>query len=181
MKIKLFVLALLIGLICTACSLRDTPLTSQNNPTIEADQAGPASQTPTLIAQAESALIDCFSALNQGEYAKAASLYGGSYELLQSYNPTLDSEDHAALLKAGCEFNGLMCRPIKEVLSVQTSNPNEIYFEVEFANPDGSTFVLGPCCGETEETMPPLSAFMIEVRCQEDGDCQVQDLPPYVP
>lgn len=181
MKFKLFAIALLIGLICTACSLRDTTLTSQSNPTIDADQAGAASQTPTLIALAESALIDYFSALNQGDYAKAASLYGGSYELLQSYNPTLDSEDYAALLQAGCNFNGLMCLPVREVLSVQTSDPDEFFFKVEFANPDGSTFALGPCCGETEETMPPQSTFMIGVSCQEDGDCQVQDLPPYVP
>ena len=181
MKFKLFAIALLIGLILTACSLRNKPLYTQSSPTIEADQTETASQTPTLIGQAERALIDYFSALNQGDYEKAASLYGDSYDLLQSYNPTLDPEDHAALLQAGCKFNGLMCLPVREVLSVQTSNPDEFFFEIEFANPDGSTFELGPCCGETEETMPPISIFSIGVRCQADGDCQVLDLPPYVP
>lgn len=181
MKKKMIVLALLIPLIGTGCNLVKMPLNPEDNPTMENDPGEIAGQNPTLVTQAEKVLIDYFSALNQGDYSKAVELYGGSYEVLQAYNPTLDPEDHAALLQAGCEFNGLMCLPVREVLSVQTSDPQEFIFEVEFANPDGSTFVLGPCCGETEETTPPQSAFMISVRCQKDGACRVLDLPPYVP
>ena len=126
-------------------------------------------------------MVNFFTALNQGDYSQAAELYDGSYDVLQGYNPTLDPEDQAALLQAGCEFNGLMCLRVREVLSIQAGDPNDFFFEIEFANPDGSTFELGPCCGETEESMPPESVFIIGVRCLEDGTCLVLDLPPYVP
>jgi hypothetical protein len=177
----MIILVLLIPLIGTACNLVNIPFNSEDNPTIENDSVETIGQNPTLMTQAEKVLIDYFSALNQGDYSKAVDHYGGSYEILQEYNPNLEPEDHIALLKAGCELNGLMCLPVQEILSVQTSDPHEFIFEVEYANPDGSVFFLGPCCGETEETMPPISTFMVEVRCQGEGSCQVLDLPPYVP
>jgi len=30
-------------------------------------------------------------------------------------------------------------------------------FQVKFNNPDGSLFILGPCCGASETGMPPVS------------------------
>jgi hypothetical protein len=182
MKHYMIVVILLMPLIIgTACNLANLPPDPEENPISESDQAEDADPTPELLTQAEKMVLDYFSALNQADYAKAVDLYGGPYEILQGYNPTLDPEDHTALLQAGCEFNGLMCLPVREVLSVQTSDNKEFIFDVEFANPDGSAFVLGPCCGETEETMPPQSVFKIGVHCQEEGACQVMDLPPYVP
>ena len=171
MQRKMKFLSLLLPVVCAACSWACNPI----NPAAISDQV------PTLVTNAEDAMKGFFTALNQGDYSQAAERYGGSYDVLQGYNPTLEPEDHAALLQAGCEFNGLMCLKVRETLSIQTGDPHEFFFEVEFANSDGSTFLLGPCCGETEETMPPESVFIIRVRCQEDGTCQVLDLPPYVP
>jgi len=174
MKLKIIVIVISVGLTFTACS-------PDRSPTIEAEQKAISRQGSTLVSLAEKAIIDFFYALHKRDYAKAASLYGGTYELLQDYNPILDPKDHRALLQAGCELNGLMCLPVREVLYFQTSSPQVFLFEVKFTNPDGSTFELGPCCGETEETMPPQSTFMISVRCQDDNACHVLDLPPYVP
>ncbi len=131
--------------------------------------------------QAERTVIEFYRLLNQGYYVEAAVIYGGSYDVLQGYNPDLDPEDKAGLLEAGCRFNGLMCL---EVLSIELDQSNaqgsDIY-HVVFANPDGSPFMLGPCCGETEETMPPISVFPVQVKCEPAGVCRVFDLPPYVP
>ena len=54
-------------------------------------------------------------------------------------------------------------------------------FQVEFNNPDGSLFVLGPCCGATETEMPPVSQFQFTVIRNADGRFVVMNTPPYVP
>jgi hypothetical protein len=54
-------------------------------------------------------------------------------------------------------------------------------FQVEFNNPDGSLFVLGPCCGASETEMPPVSQFEYGVARNADGKFLVMELPPYVP
>ena len=51
-------------------------------------------------------------------------------------------------------------------------------FDVEFTSPDGTLFVQGPCCGETEG--PTFSSFPFRVKKIESGFV-VLDLPPYVP
>jgi hypothetical protein len=157
---------------------------SDQEPTaaLDADNgATPSSQALTLGANAEQALKAFYELLNEGEYDRAVDLYGGSYEVLQGWNPDRDPEDFTGLLQAGCEHNGLMCLAVLNIVSVQTSDDNEFFFEIEFANPDGSLFVRGPCCGATEEEMPPQSTFTAQVVCRDGGSCLVMDLPPYVP
>lgn len=134
-----------------------------------------------LDAQARSALINFHEYLHQGEYDQAAELYGGSYDVLLGYNPTLSEDDKAALLQAACEFNGFICLEILSAELMAGNDGTEIVFKVKFANPDGSEFVLGPCCGASEEEMPPVSTFTAHVLCEDDGSCLVMDLPPYVP
>jgi len=50
-------------------------------------------------------------------------------------------------------------------------------------NPDGSLFVLGPCCWSTETDFPPQSQFEFTVlRVPQTGNIYlVQQLPIYVP
>jgi hypothetical protein len=134
-----------------------------------------------LELMALTALNEFTQSLNQGLYERAVALYGGSYEELAYFNPTIDPDDKAELLRAGCEFNGFMCLAILSSELVQVDNQQEFFFELEFANPDGSLFVLGPCCGADEETMPPVSVFTVQVSCDDEGLCQVLDLPPWVP
>ena len=135
----------------------------------------------TLAQSAQLALTNFFDLLNQGSYDQAVALYGGLYDTLQSYNPSIDPEDKAGLLEAGCRFNGLMCLKVLSATLLHRGDLQNFEFEVAFTNPDGSQFVMGPCCGETVENMPPQSTFFVQVTCENKNSCQVLDLPPYVP
>ena len=178
-KAKIFLL--LIPLMCSACSSRVLTIKPINEVSTELPSAELPGQFAVSAVDPERAMVDFFTYLNQGDYAQASELYGGSYDILQDYNPDLNLDDKTALLKAGCEQNGLMCLAVEEVLSVQTNDQTNFLFEVQFTNRDGSLFILGPCCGADEETMPPVSTFLVGVRCQEGGPCLVMDLPPSVP
>jgi hypothetical protein len=131
--------------------------------------------------QSKAVLIKFFDSLNQGDYEKAVELFGGSYDVLQGYNPDINPSDHTGLLQAGCRFNGLMCLPILDSKLIQVNDQKEFIYEVSFKNPDGTLFELGPCCGASEEIMPTVSNFTIHVVCETWDTCQVIDLPPYVP
>lgn len=134
-----------------------------------------------LEVQAEIALTNFYTYLNQEKYDQAADLYGGSYEVLLGYNPKLSKGDKSELLRAACEFNGFMCLEILSAVLIDVNDLDELVFDVQFANPDGSEFVLGPCCGASEEEMPPVSTFPVHVLCEDEESCMVMDLPPYMP
>jgi hypothetical protein len=74
-----------------------------------------------------------------------------------------------------------MCLKVDQVERLKKPSTNEFIYQVTFINPAGNLFELGPCCGATEEEMPPVSQFEIRVTCSENHSCQVLDLPPYVP
>jgi hypothetical protein len=143
--------------------------------------ASEGGQNITHESQAKAALVEFFTLLSQGEYEKAVELYAGSYEELEYFNPGMDPDDRAGLLAAACEFNGFFCLPVSSVIAIDSGPQQPLLFEVAYANPDGSRFVLGPCCGATEEEMPPQDVFAVRVNCDMEGVCQVLDLPPYVP
>ncbi|MEM5774895.1 MAG: hypothetical protein AAGU05_07815 [Anaerolineaceae bacterium] len=130
---------------------------------------------------AQEALSGYLDALLNGRYQDAAGLYGGSYEVLQGYNPEIDPEDRAALLEAACTFNGFLCLEARNIQLADQPSATEFVYTVEFTNADGSLFVLGPCCGADETTMLPLSVFKFTVQQLEDGTFVVMDLPPYTP
>ena len=130
--------------------------------------------------QAQLDLVTFFEKLNQGNYEDAVSLYGGSFETLQGYNPDVDPEDQATLMKFGCEINGLTCLQVYNA-ELKSQSGGEFIFEVQFRSADGEIFVLGPCCGASEEEMPPVSVFEIRVSCDSESGCKVLDLPPYMP
>src|SRR6185436_20573902 len=107
-------------------------------------------------------------------------LYGGSYEELQNNNPNVDPSDHAKLLENACEINGHNCLPARTAIFKELQGDTYV-FQVEFSNPDGSLFVLGPCCGADETEMPPVSQFEYHVARPADGTFRVMELPPYTP
>ncbi len=141
----------------------------------------PVNDLNPMGAQAKLDLITFFEKLNQGQYEDAVALYGGSYEVLQGYNPDIDPQDKATLMKFGCEFNGLTCMQVYDAVIKSQNSDNEFLFEVRYSNKEGEIFELGPCCGETEEEMPPVLLFDIRVTCDAESNCKVYDLPPYVP
>lgn len=182
MKLRLG-LAFCLMIFLTACNL--VPFNDTGQETAGASEEDVLStgidQNVSNEAQARTAVVDIYNSLNQGDYDQAAGLYGGPYDVLQGYNPGIDPGDRAGLLSAGCEFNGLMCLKVLEMTLIHANEPHKFVFDVTFANPDGSLFILGPCCGATEEEMPPVSGFTVHVACEQEGTCQVLDLPPYVP
>ena len=134
-----------------------------------------ASDAPPELAAAQTALENFLNALADGDYATAAGLYGGDYELLRGYNPTIAPDDHAALLEAACTANGFMClRPAS--MRVEGDDPSGLTFGVTFANADGSYFAFTPPPGAEGQ---PRSIFPLRVVTGPEGP-KVVDLPPYV-
>ena len=141
-------------------------------------QPNQENNTETL---AEKTLGDYLLYLSEGNYAQAADLYGGSYDLLQGYNPTVDPSDFAALLEQGCTLNGLRCLQPQEITLVETPSDGEYVFSVTFLNENGELLVIGPCCGASETDSPPMSEFPFTVQEVEPGQFKVLSLPPYTP
>ena len=114
------------------------------------------------------------------KYAEAAPLYGGNYEQLQVFNTQIDPEDHVALWAWACDHQLLQCLEVRSTTFDRLEGDTYV-FQVEFNNPDGSLFVLGPCCGADETEMPPLSQFEFKVMRTAEGRFVVMNTPPYVP
>jgi hypothetical protein len=144
----------------------------------------PAPDTAGDSALARQALITYFDLLKTNQYDAAVAYHGSEYETLQNWNPYVNPSDHAALLKSGCEGNGLQCLKIKNVLSEQTISPTEFTFIVQFEKPEWSTgnetvFSQGPCCG-AEDTGERKTDF--EYRVEKVGDrFVVMTYPVYLP
>ena len=146
----------------------------------------PPTSQPTTdssdLDNAQTTLVAFFSYLSAGEYSQALELYGGpedQFEALRRNNPSVDPEDKAALFDAGCTYQYL-CLTIKDVVQAEQISATDFHFVVHFANPDGSLFVLGPCCGADETEMPPVSEFEYQVVKVDDQFLVIGDLL-YVP
>lgn len=134
-------------------------------------------------------LVDFLSYLNQGEYKKAAALYGGSYETMTAQNPDVDPADHETVLKNACTINGMQCLQVNSAGPTsagpyetnELNNRSEFKYQVEFINHDGSLYILGPCCGGNATDSPPQSVFYFSVVKVEDDKFLVMDMPPYSP
>lgn len=145
--------------------------------------AGTATPTSTtdLQPQAETALRDFFTSLNSADYARVEMLYGGSYERVQSMNPEVDPKDHQTLFNNGCTMNGFACLKVMDVALKEQRSVTEFVFKVKFQNADGSPFMQGLCCGQSEAESPSKPSFDITVSQNAAGQFVVMDMPPYVP
>ncbi len=135
---------------------------------------------PTTADEAYDTLVKFLTLLHVRKYTEAAPLYGGDYEQLQVFNTEIDPTDHVALWTWACENQLLQCLEVRSATFKALSGDGFI-FQVEFNNPDGSLFVLGPCCGANETEMSPVSQFQYAVGLNADGKFVVMNLPPYVP
>lgn len=135
---------------------------------------------PSTAGEAHQVLVDFLTRLHTQDYAGAAPLYGGEYEQLQVFNPEIDPNDQVALWTWVCENKLLQCLEVRSAAFQHQEGDNYV-FQVEFSNPDGSLFVLGPCCGANETEMPPVSQFEFTVTRKADGKFVVMNTPPYVP
>lgn len=131
--------------------------------------------------QARQALVAYFDALNRADYEATVELYGGSYDGMIDSNPSLDPNDRPVLWENACTINGNKCDLLVRTMEFKERRGDVYSFIVEFNNPDGTLFVLGPCCGATETEMPPVSQFEYRVMKTTDGKFVVLDMPVYVP
>lgn len=175
---KNFILAIMYAFVLYGCNSIKSPMYVETSASATREVED---QMLDFETRAEADLIRFYQLLNVENYDDAANLYGGSYEILEGFNPTIEPSDKARLLEAGCQFNGLMCLPVLNAKLVQVIEQHEFDYEVTFKNPDGTPFEMGPCCGVDEETMIPRSIFSVHVVCETVNSCQVMDLPPYVP
>lgn len=132
------------------------------------------------MSEAHDVLMAFLTALHNGNYEAAVPLYGGEYEQLQVFNTEIDPTDHVALWTWVCDNQLLQCLEVRTATFTELRGDSYV-FQVEFNNPDGSLFVLGPCCGATETEMPPVSQFEYVVSRNADGRYVVMNTPPYVP
>ncbi len=139
-----------------------------------------ATQTVSNAEKARSTLVNFLTSLNTKKYGEAVPLYGGEYEQLQVFNPQIDPSDHVALWTWVCENQLLRCLQVRSA-TLQHQEGDTYVFQVEFSNPDGSQFILGPCCGANETEMPPVSQFEYTVMKNAEGQFAVMNTPPYVP
>lgn len=130
--------------------------------------------------KASQALTRFFSELSNGDYAEAADLYGGSYEILADFNPDLEVNDRVSLWKNGCQINGLQCLTIRTITFNEHLDSGEYVFTVEFNDAAGNLFVLDACCAEYP-TIEPQFQFEYRVVKTAGGDFLLLDLPVYVP
>ena len=189
MKTHLLISLSIISILGTACAPSTVVSTAYSNtdPTTDACKiAGEAcaALTPATVsdelASARAALTAFFDALNEGEYVKAAALYGGSYEELAAMNPSVDANDHAALLENACTLNGYQCLKVKSIVQQTQTASGAFTFTVEFTTAEGGLFGVGPCCGEAGTVAPLKTQFAYTV--QKAGEAfRVQELPVYMP
>jgi hypothetical protein len=164
-------LFLFITILLVSCVAQPITLTST--------QPAPTS-LPSTASEAHDVLVDFLTLLHTKNYAEAAPLYGGEYEALQVFNPEIDPGDHVALWTWACDNQLLQCLEVRSATFKKLIGDSYV-FQVEFSNPDGSLFVLGPCCGANETEMPPVSQFEFTVGRNADGRFVVMNTPPYVP
>ena len=129
------------------------------------------------LQQARTTLTTYFSALHAGRYAEVTKYYGGGYEVLSSWQPNLNPNDHMRLFKNACLSGRLMCLEVRAVVQEEVVSPSEFKFVVEFKNEDGSLFVRGPCCGASETAMPSQFQFPYLVVKTWNDRFLVQGLP----
>jgi hypothetical protein len=135
---------------------------------------------PSTTSEAHDVLVNFLTLLHTKNYTDAVPLYGGEYEQLQIFNTEIDPNDHVALWTWACDQQLLQCLEVRSATFKELRGDSYI-FQVEFNNPDGSLFVLGPCCGTNETEMPPVSQFEYTVSRNADHRFVVINMPPYVP
>ncbi len=135
---------------------------------------------PSTMNEAHDVLVNFLTLLHTKNYQDAAPLYGGEYDQLQVFNTEIDPSDHVALWTWACDNHLLQCLEVRSTTFKELSGGSYI-FQVEFSNPDGSLFVLGPCCGSNETDMPPVSQFEFTMSRNAEGKYVVMNTPPYVP
>lgn len=147
----------------------------------------PVSQLKTDLDAAREILVKYFDILSVKQYSEAIKYYGNGYygnlyAILHDYNGDIAADNHAELMKRGCEVNGFQCLKIKEIVSQQQISSTDFKFIVQFVNNDGTLFKSGPCCQPLlEEKEADLYTDFVQRVKRVEGNFLVVDGPIYVP
>lgn len=166
---------LLIGLMLLrliAGFFRSSPTANANQP-----QATATPAALTELDRAQSALETYFKLLHDGRYSEAVTYYGGSYDVLEGYNPP-DVGHPATLLEDACTKNGFQCLPVKRVVDARQAGSDAFNFAVEFARSDGSLLMQPDGDPPSGAATPYTFPFTV---VKVDGSFLVQELPVYLP
>jgi hypothetical protein len=169
--LRKYFLSLFLAIFLTSCAAQ---------PVVQGPTHSIPTSLPSTMREAQEVLVEFLTLLHTKNYPEAATLYGGDYEALQVFNPGIDPDNTAALWEWVCDNQLLQCLEVRSTAFNELIGDSYV-FQVEFNNPDGSLFVLGPCCGANETEMPPVSQFEFTVSRRTVGEFVVMNTPPYVP
>ncbi len=113
------------------------------------------------------ALHAYFDALGKKDFATVAELYGGEYETLIGYNPTVPKEDHAKLMDQYCTLNGGNIVKIDQIIDKVKNSDEEYTYTLTFTLMDDTAFRNGKQCEYAVKKI--------------DDSFKVMGLPPYTP
>jgi len=173
--LTIFLLALVLFTGCTS-----SPVAEAATATTAANQPLEPTSLPSTASEAHEVLVNFLTLLHTKNYKDAVPLYDGEYEQLQIFNNEIDPDDHSALWAWACDHQLLQCLEVRSA-TFQELRGDSYVFQVEFSNPDGSLFVLGPCCGASETEMPSISQFEFTVSRTTNSKFVVMNTPPYMP
>jgi hypothetical protein len=163
---KVFIVLLAVFFM-TGCE--KTPLNQSKN-TVE----------DTVVAQ--NTLIAFFNYLNDDKFDKAVELFEptgiDSWEWLANFSPEEERDNKPLVLKNYCLATQTCLKA--NVLNIKKQTENDYILSVQFIKKDNNTFVLGPCCGATEEEMPSMDKFDYNVK-KVNNLFKVATPPVYVP
>jgi hypothetical protein len=83
------------------------------------------------------------------------------------------------LWENACTINGNECDLLVRTMEFKERRGDVYSFFVEFNNPDGTLFTLGPCCGGSATDFPPVSQFEYRVKKLSNEKFVVLDMPVY--
>lgn len=140
-------------------------------------------QAAAELTAAETVLTAFFGDLASGLFDEAVPKFAPEENDPEAWNWLAGfgedgAEGRDRVLKNYCAAVGT-CLPAKVVSSV-SEEAGTFVFKVQFLKPDGGIFVLGPCCGASEEEMPSRDTFDYIVK-KIDGTYKVITPPQYVP
>ena len=136
------------------------------------------------LMRAEETLVSFFAYLSNQDFEKALSLFelsddpANSWEGLEIFSLPEDRNDKTKVLKNYCQATGTCLKA--RVIETKKEYNDTYNLVVQFQNADDSVFVLGPCCGATEEEMPPQDKFNFKVK-KINNVFKVATAPIYVP
>lgn len=147
MKISVVMLSLAMLWVCSAPeALNERLTTTASTTSVITSEVGPREVLETYL-----------TALHEGRYEEAVTLYGGAYETLQGLNPSVDREDYSGLFANACEFNGYQCLTVHSITLEETVSLTEYILLVEFIDSTGELFRFTPPPGSPNEPRTQFS------------------------